>query len=298
MISTAALVQPQRPPRVAELRPRPAARRRGGPRRAPTGSASARAMPRRSGSTRATGVCCSMNSLTSTPHGVDARPAPRQVAGVRRYQSGHEGGQVHGESVPAAPTSAGGIRPVSSTRSNRVRYDWVNVGAGSEPLPRRRVLAAAMGRAGDGRDRRRGWPPRSADRTPAERDAHAHAGVRLRSTRTGQPTGRGARRPGATPPPADPGRPSRRPGPAARHRRPDRRHRTGRARPVPWRPTAPAATGQSDPLTAAAVPRRARPRRRTPSGCNPTTPRARRRARTRLRSRCRPPARSRARGMT
>ena len=78
------------PPRAAAAR---GAGSRAGPRRAPPrrsarrpgrpASASAPATASCTGSTRDTGVCCSMNSETSTDHADARRAPPRQVAGVR-----------------------------------------------------------------------------------------------------------------------------------------------------------------------------------------------------------------------
>ena len=74
-------VQPQRPARVAE--PSPGAHRlarRASARSAGVGHRSSHSSC--TGSTRATGVCCSMNSETITDHGLASDRAPGQVARV------------------------------------------------------------------------------------------------------------------------------------------------------------------------------------------------------------------------
>ena len=75
-------VQPQRPARVAE--PAPGAHRLAGLGRGQRGRASATRASQASwtGSTRATGVCWSMNSETITAHGARLRASPGQVARV------------------------------------------------------------------------------------------------------------------------------------------------------------------------------------------------------------------------
>ncbi len=79
-------VQPQRPARVAEPPPGPdrLAGRGGGQRR--PASATARATPRATGSTRATGVCWSMNSETITDHGVADGPRHGRSRACASYQ--------------------------------------------------------------------------------------------------------------------------------------------------------------------------------------------------------------------
>ena len=108
-------VQPQRPSRVAE--PAPGAHRLAGRLGGQVGRASASAPATRSctGSTRATGVCWSMNSETITDHGEASGAAPGQVARVvvvPREHAARAGRSCarHGQpvSVAGVATAAGG----------------------------------------------------------------------------------------------------------------------------------------------------------------------------------------------
>ena len=88
-----ALAQPQRPARVAEPAPHPdrlgrACRRPGRPASGQRASQASQA-----GSTRTTGVCWSMTSLTRIGPGADAGLAPRQVAGVLLVPPADQGGE-------------------------------------------------------------------------------------------------------------------------------------------------------------------------------------------------------------